>query len=423
MSVSPTLELSAPQSVYLTGLKTKYRAYVGGFGSGKTFVGCLDLLIFAARYPRVPQGYFGPTYPSIRDIFFPTFEEAASRLDFQADVKEANKEIDLYRGGRWYGKIICRSMEKPDRIVGFKVARAMCDEIDTLPKRKAEQAWNKIIARLRYTIDGVVNGIGVTTTPEGFSFVYDRFASAPSESYSMVQASTHENAEYLPSDYIPSLLETYPEQLVSAYVGGEFVNLTSGSVYSSYDRARCGSTESVQAGEPLHVGMDFNVGNMAACINVKRPGGYHCVDEIKKGLDTPAILRTLEERYPDHSITIYPDASGASKSSKSASESDFSLIREAGHRIKANSTNPRVRGRVLAVNKALETGAWRVNALRCPETAKCLEQQAYDDNGEPDKKSGHDHQNDAFGYPVAFIMPVKRPSFSPSIPRGGSYYG
>ena len=42
-------------------------------------------------------------------------------------------------------------------------------------------------------------------------------------------------------------------------------------------------------------------------------------------------------------------------------------------------------------------------------TARCLEQQAYDDNGEPDKKSGHDHQNDATGYPIAYEMPIRKP--------------
>ena len=66
-------ELSAPQGIFLNGLNTKFRAYVGGFGSGKTFVGCLDLLTFAAQHPGTVQGYFGATYPSIRDIFYPTF--------------------------------------------------------------------------------------------------------------------------------------------------------------------------------------------------------------------------------------------------------------------------------------------------------------------------------------------------------------
>ena len=76
------LRLSAPQNTYLNGLNNKFNAYVGGFGSGKTFVGCIDLLLFFGKHPGTRQGYFGVSYPSIRDIFFPTFEEAAEMMGF-----------------------------------------------------------------------------------------------------------------------------------------------------------------------------------------------------------------------------------------------------------------------------------------------------------------------------------------------------
>jgi phage terminase large subunit-like protein len=224
------LQLSAPQNVFLNQLDSKFRAYVGGFGSGKTFVGCIDLLMFAGRHPKVTQGYFAPTYSAIRDIFYPTIEEAGELLGYTVDVNVGNKEVHLYRGKFYYGTVICRSMDNPHTIVGFKIARALVDEIDILPKVKAENAWRKIMARLRLVIDGVVNSIGVTTTPEGFLFVHNRFASNPTESYSMVQASTYENQKYLPEDYIDTLLESYPEKIAKAYIRGEFVNMTSVSV-------------------------------------------------------------------------------------------------------------------------------------------------------------------------------------------------
>ena len=148
-------------------------------------------------------------------------------------------------------------MDNPNTIVGFKIARALVDEIDTLPKNKATLAWNKIIARLRLVIDGVVNGIGVTTTPEGFLFVYDKFSKDPSDSYSMVQASSYENEKFLPDDYIPSLLETYSEELVTAYIGGNFTNLTSGTVYKSFNRVANHSLETIQPKERLFIGQDF----------------------------------------------------------------------------------------------------------------------------------------------------------------------
>ena len=403
------LNLSEPQNIFLNGLNTKFRAYVGGFGSGKTFVGCLDLLNFAAQHPKVTQGYFGPTYPTIRDIFYPTFEEAAEMLGFRVDIKESNKEVHLFRNGRYYGTVICRSMDNPGSIIGFKIARALVDEIDTLPKEKAQRAWNKIIARLRLVVPGVENGIGVTTTPEGFLFVYTAFAEDPKPSYSMVQASTYENEENLPPDYIASLLETYPEELIQAYIKGQFVNLTSGSVYKGYSRIKNRSDAVIKHGEPLNIGMDFNVTNMSAVIYVIRDGVWHAVSELKGLYDTPAMIETIKEKWAGHSISIYPDASGKSRKSVDASISDIALLRMAGFKVRAKDSNPRVRDRINASNAAFQKSVVMVNDGECPEYAKCLEQLAYDKNGEPDKTTGLDHLPDAGTYPIAYEMPVLKP--------------
>ena len=409
--MSHDLTVSAPQGIFLNHLDTKFRAYVGGFGSGKTFVGCLDLGLFAGAHPKTTQGYFAPTYRDIRDTFWPTMEEAAHLLGFKTTVKTGDKEVELYRGSVWYGTIICRSMDTPSSIVGFKIARALVDEIDTLPKDKALAAWRKIIARMRLVLPGVVNGIGVTTTPEGFRFVYDTFKREPKSNYSMVQASTYENEEFLPPDYIPTLLEDYPEELIKAYLMGLFVNLTSGTVYRCYDRHRHASTERIKEREPLHIGQDFNVGNMASVVFVQRGDDWHAVDELKGLQDTPHLIDVLAERFPGHHLTVYPDASGGSRKTVDASKSDISLLRKAGHAIKAPKTNPPVKDRILAVNTGFEKGRLKVNALRCPTYAEALEQQAYDKNGEPDKSAGLDHHPDAGGYFVHQQMPVVKPTF------------
>lgn len=403
------LKLNAPQNIFLNHLNTKYRAFVGGFGSSKTFSGCLDLLIFASKNPKTRQGYFAPTYTDIRDIFYPTIEEAAELMGFTVEIKRGDKEVSLYRGRLYYGTIICRSMDNPGSIVGFKIARALVDEIDTLPKDKANTAWNKIIARLRLKIDGVENGVGVTTTPEGFMFVYSKFAEDPTASYSMVQSSSYENQEYLPDDYIETLLETYPEELANAYIHGLFVNLKSGTVYNAYNRIKCRSTETIKSNEPLRIGMDFNVTNMSAVVYVMRDKVWHAVDELKQIYDTPAMIETIKERFIGHSIRIYPDASGGSRKSVDASKSDISLLESANFSVYANKSNPLVKDRVLSTNKAFQDELLKINDKMCPEYARCMEQLSYDKNGEPDKKSNIDHLPDAGTYPIAFELPVIRP--------------
>lgn len=410
--MSESLTVSAPQGVFLAGLQTKFRAYVGGFGSGKTFVGCLDLLVFAGRHPGTVQGYFAPTYRDIRDTFWPTLDEAAAMLGFAVKVKKADKEVELYRGRGYYGTIVCRSMDDPASIVGFKIARALVDEIDTMARDKAQDAWRKIIARMRLVVPGVVNGIGVTTTPEGFRFVYEAFGKEPGPDYGMVQASTYENEQYLPPDYIQSLRDTYPQELIDAYIEGRFVNLTAGTVYRNYDREAHRSTESLRPGEPVHVGQDFNVGAMASVVFVERPDGWHAVDELRNLSDTPHLIDVLKERYAGRAVYVYPDATGGSRRSVNASESDIALLRRAAFKVRAKEVNPPVKDRVLAVNTAFAKGRLWVNDTACPTWAEALEQQAYDKNGEPDKTTGHDHPNDAGGYFVHWTMPVVKPSFT-----------
>ncbi|MGC8030373.1 terminase large subunit domain-containing protein, partial [Salmonella enterica] len=71
-----SFELNVPQTAFLQ-LPHKFKAYVVGFGSGKTFVGCAGIAKHFWRWPGINQGYFAPTYPQIRDIFYPTMEEVA----------------------------------------------------------------------------------------------------------------------------------------------------------------------------------------------------------------------------------------------------------------------------------------------------------------------------------------------------------
>lgn len=418
--------LNVPQSEFLA-LDRKFRGFIGGYGSGKTWVGGAGLCVHAWEWPRINSGYFAPTYPQIRDIFYPTIEEVAADWGLRAKVMESNKEIHLFNGRQYRSTIICRSMENAGEIVGFKIGKALVDEIDILKREKAALAWRKIIARLRQkatandTVGALQNGVDVTTTPEGFKFVYEQFVKQLRDKpelralYGLVHASTYDNEANLPDDYIDALRASYPAQLIEAYINGQFVNLASGSVYPNFDRAANHTSEQIKEGEALHIGMDFNVLNMTAEISVIRDDRPLTLAEITKVRDTPTMAKMLKDRYADkHAITIYPDASGGNTSSKNASESDLSILREAKFQIRVNPSNPAVRDRVNAVNAQILNGAgvrhWLINTDNCPALTEALEQQAYDHNGEPDKTTDHDHPNDAVGYFLVSRWPIAKRS-------------
>ena len=415
-----TINLTTPQ-IELMQLKQRFIAFVAGFGSGKTEAIVTWLLMRKFANPQNDVAYYAPTFDLIRLIAWPRFEQKLTEWGFRYTLNKSEQILHIHG----FGSVIFRTMATPERIIGYEVADSATDEMDILPKSKAQSVWRKIIGRNRQKkASGEQNAIANGTTPEGFGFAYERWQKRQSEQYAMIRASTYSNAHNLPQGYIESLIEDYPAQLVDAYIYGRFVNLLSGAVYPDFDRKANHTDDALQPHESLHVGMDFNVWNMHAVIAVIREGKPFIVDELKKIRDTPAMIEALKERYPKHSITVYPDASGKATSSKSASQSDITLLRQADFTVRAPAANPAIKDRLISVNAQIHNGkderSLRINTHQCPTLTEALEEQAYDANGLPDKSSGVDHILDALGYFLHYLYPVRKRTFEPRVITGGA---
>ncbi len=400
------IELTGPQYEFVTA-EDQFPAMVAGFGSGKTHAAIVRVLTKKLQYPRQSVAYYLPTYDLVRRIAFPRISEQLEEVGLKFATNKADNIITVQDAG----DIILRTMDTPERIIGYEVADSIADELDTLKEEQARAVWNKIISRNRQKKpDGSLNTVGVATTPEGFRFVYDRWRKNPATGYRIIKASTLSNARNLPAGYIDSLRASYPSNLLAAYLDGEFVNLVAGSVYPEFDRHLNASMETIKPAEALHVGMDFNVGKMSAAIHVLRGDEPHAVMEHTGVLDTPAMAALLKSRYAGHPIIVYPDASGQARKSNNASESDHAILRAAGFAVRVNTVNPRIKDRVLSVNAMVSKEGvrrYRVNPETCPDLVEALEKQAYDKNGEPDKAGGLDHIMDAAGYFLVYRYPIQ----------------
>jgi hypothetical protein len=396
------VSLTPTQKAFATS-REAFPAFVGGFGSGKTAAAIARAMALKSHFPHCDLAYYLPSFPLVEDIAMRRFPELCDKKGWAYKTRGGSSPHIEFPGA---GRILLRSMSTPASIVGYEVAHSICDELDTMPIEAARHAWNKIIARNRQKCY-MPNTVAVATTPEGFGFVYERWVQKPQPGYVLFRAKTMDNAGNLPPGYIDNLRNSYPSQLLSAYLDGEFVNLSSGNVYAPFDRTANQTLETIKAGEPLHIGMDFNVTKMAAAIHVLRDGKPHAVDELTEVFDTPAMCALIQRKFPGHQIFVYPDASGGSRKSENASQSDLSLLRQAKFIVCNNPANPAVKDRVLSVNKLLESREYKVNPDKCPALVEALEKQAYDKYGEPDKKSGLDHIIDAAGYFIAYKFPVQ----------------
>ena len=401
--MNPEIEVLPAQLEFLNSTAT-HTAYIGGFGSGKSFVGTLKALQYKLKNPGIDVAYYLPTYDHVKRIAFKKFKDHFNALGIPYRLNISDKVITCP-----HGDIIMRTLDNPEYIIGYEVCYSCIDEVDVIPIDKMKEAFAKIIARNRVKTKEGLNITDMVGTPEGFGFAYNYFVKDEKPNRRLIQVKTQDNP-FNSDEYINTLKETYTQEQLAAYLNGEFINMTSGRVYKSFNRKQNHTDRQIKPNEVLHIGMDFNITNMSAVVHVIDEGKFYAVAEITKVYDTEAMIRVIKDRYPGHSIVIYPDAAGSARSTSGLS--DIKLLMDQRWTVRVGRKNPFVRDRVNAMNLAFLTSKqevrYFVNTYNCPEYTAALEQIAYKNN-EPDKQSGLDHITDAGGY---FIYMVSRVSFT-----------
>lgn len=367
---------------------------VGGYRSGKSQAGVIKTCLKKIKYPGIDVAYYLPTYGLIRDIAYPKFEEFLSKQNINYVLNKSDHEFITS-----FGKIILRSMDNPDSIIGYEVGYSLIDEADVLAMAHMEDVFTRVVSRLSVPLpDGKSNSLDFVSTPEGFKFLYNFFIKKPHEKKKLIKART-ENNPFISRSYIETLEMSYSPQQLEAYLNGEFVNLTSGTVYRQFNRAINHSDRTIQPNDVLHIGMDFNITKMNAVVYVKDGNTKIAVDEFVNAYDTPELAGLILNKYPGRNIVIYPDASGASRNS--SGKSDHDILKKSGFVVRSLSKNPFVKDRVNAMNTSFldinGNTIHYVNTDNCPTYTEAIERQTYK-NGEPDKQSGFDHITEAGGY-------------------------
>lgn len=401
MTTVKRLSLLSHQFELIDDTKHRILGLCAGLGSGKTF----GITRKACLLALSNAGYDGiitePTHPLLIQILIPELKESLDFFNIEYRFNRAEMIFYCKIKGK-ETRIICSSLENYERLIGVNAAWVISDEFDTTKAELAYNAYLKLLGRIRV---GNLNQYVIASTPEGFKAMHRIFVKEKRDNTRLIRAKTTDN-RYLPEEYVQNLLQTYPTAMVEAYINGEFINLANGLVYNEFNRDNHIRYETIKPHEPLHIGMDFNVGKMSAVVIVMREGIPHAVAELTGYLDTPAMIAAIKGRFQGHQVNVYPDASGGNRKSQNASETDIALLRQAGFTVYNNNRNPYVRDRVLAVNVKLKKNEFFVNLDMCPNLVEGLEQQAYDKNGEPDKESGFDHLNDALGYFISYKYPV-----------------
>lgn len=403
-----TLKLLPHQFQLIQDNTTRILGLVSGFGAGKTYAVARKAVMLAMDNPGCDGIITEPNVPLLSQILIPELKAALEYFEIPFEFKKQDGIFICMIEGK-ETRIIAKSMENYERLVGINAAWVIMDEFDTAKTELAYNAYIKLLGRIRV---GNIRQMVIVSTPEGYRAMYKIFVEENDPSKRLIKAKTTDNY-HLPQDYIDTMKAQYPAELIEAYINGEFTNLTSGTVYTQFDRTLNDTAREDDGISDLHIGIDFNVGAMSAVVCHVKDQKAYAVAEHTDLFDTPELIEVLERTYSGRNVYVYPDAAGSQRKSVQATQSDINLLKQAGFTVRVNPRNPAIMDRVHSVNSMYcnANGERRlfVNTSLCPKLTKATEQQAYDDNTKmPDKKNGHDNKGiDALGYLVSFLFPVR----------------
>jgi hypothetical protein len=120
----------------------------------------------------------------------------------------------------------------------------------------------------------------------------------------------------------------------------------------------------------------------------------------------------IESRYPKSKIWVYPDPAARARKTSAGGATDMLILQNAGWIVKAPRGHTPVRDRINAVNSRLCDSTGQNHLFidpKCKYTIEALERQTYKEGtSQPDKDGGYDHMNDALGYMLDYLFPIKR---------------
>lgn len=383
---------------------SRFKVIVAGRRWGKTHLSMNEIAKFA-RYPNKKVFYVAPTYRQAKQILWDDLKAKLLACNWARKINESDLTIVLVNGS----KIHLRSADNPDSLRGISIDFLVMDEAAMIDFK----TWTEV---LRPALSDRQGHAMFITTPKGRNWIYDLWTGAHTQenwtafSYTTLDGGNvpPEEIEAAKSELDEKSFRQEYEATFETYAGMIYYNWNPGA---NVERR---PVDDIPRNEILHVAMDFNVTPLVAGIARITGNEIHFIDEIvMDGSNTYEMADELNSRYPNNRMWVYPDASGQARKT-SSNTSDHNILRQAGMTIKARGINPPVKDRIAAMNASLKSANGEVKLTidpKCKQIIKCISNQTYKEGTQvPDKTSGLDHMNDAVGYLVHWINPIKRPT-------------
>ena len=404
--------LSEPQKQVCLSNK-RFRVLVTGRRFGKTHL-CLTEILRKARFADNGKiFYVSPTYRMSKEIMWKQLKKKVKELRWVKYINETELTVILVNNCQ----ISLKGADKSaDNLRGVGLNFLVIDEFSDVP----EEAWSEV---LRPTIsDKHVNGEvlfvgtpkgmgnwsfemyqkGKSEDPEWASWKFTTIEGGQVEEHEIEQAKKDLDERSFRQEYLASF-ETY-----------------NGVVYYNFDREQNVKPCKYDPQAIIHVGLDFNIDPMSACLFHLKNGVAEFFDEIViYSSNTDEFVDELLSRYPKNKIIVYPDPASRQRKTSAGGRTDLTILQNAGLNVKCRNTHALVRDRINSVNSRLKNFDGNKNILidpSCKNLINGLMKQMYKEGTNQPEKNGNDHMNDALGYAIEYIFPITS-NLPPSQPK------
>jgi len=388
--------------------ETRFRVLISGRRFGKTYLAISELARFA-RFPNKKVWYVAPTYRQAKSICWSELKQRLDKVNWISKINNSDLSIELINGST----IALRGADNEQSLRGIGLDFLCMDEFaDIHPS-----AWFEV---LRPTLSDKLGSALFCGTPRGFgNWAYDLYSKGLADKeWKSFQFSTLDG-EQVSEKEIDQAKDDLDERTFQQEYLASFVNY-SGMIYYNFDRNKNIINEFNKNFNTLWIGLDFNVDPMAAVVCVVDNFNLYVVDEIQIwSSNTFEMVQEIKDRY-NYNIKIFPDPAARQRKTSAGGLTDLAILKNAGFNVFAKSKAPLVRDRINSLNTKLQNanGIPSLFILNsCKNVIKSLERQIYKEGTNiPDKDSGFDHFNDALGYLVDYMFPLRR-DFKPSEPK------
>ena len=395
------INLTKPQ-YQVSQSNKRFRVLVSGRRFGKTFLCITEMMKYATKVKK-NIWYVAPTFKMAREIVWVKLKNMLSDFQWVDSINETNLSITIRKTG---STITLKGCENYDSLRGVGIDFLILDEFADID----EKAWTEV---LRASVSDTVGDVLMCGSPKGFgNWSYRMYLKGQQKDkeWDSFQFTTLQGG-MVSAEEIEQAKQDIDIRTFRQEFEGTFENYA-GSVYYNFHPVESVVKKEIDWTKPLHIGMDFNVDPMSACVGQIEKDKIFFLDEvIIYSSNTDEMVEEIRNRYGTKiPIFIYPDPASRQRKTSAGGRTDLSILQNAGFKVKCKLKHPAIRDRINAVNSKLKDSNGNRHIFvsqSCKTIVKGLQRQIYKENTNiPDKEDGFDHMNDAIGYMIDFLKPL-----------------